>query len=272
MWSCPRARRSVPDIVGRAVPGPRGGHATTETDHRQPRQPTAEVPETKGSNASASNQRARESIDTVGVRSSILRSPTLSPPDSGGFSHFRTVIGPRWGHAGVGWRWIGQVRVWPRMGHQNFSGSFEGWFVAPTRDPPEESRRRLGATDVGHGEQRQVVAGDRTAGAPSRVRAQTERVRTRPTRSAEPRSGDNHAAARRNLIKPRRPATVPERRLCRPLGCAGLAAHRLEAQASRDRRGRHNPRARHARCGCSTRSSRAGSGGTDRRAGEADRA
>jgi hypothetical protein len=103
--------------------GPRGGHAATETDHRQPRQPTPEVPETNGSNVSGTNQLVLESIDTVGVRSSILRSPTLNPPESGGFSHIRAVVGPRWGHASVGWRWIGPVRARPRMGRQDFSSS-----------------------------------------------------------------------------------------------------------------------------------------------------
>jgi hypothetical protein len=127
MWSCPRARRSVRDLVGQSVPGPRGGHAATETDRRQPCQPTSEVPETNGSNVSGTNQLVLESIDTVGVRSSILRSPTPNPPDSGGFSHFQTTVGPRWGRASVGWRWIGPVRVWPRVGRQNFSGSLSGW-------------------------------------------------------------------------------------------------------------------------------------------------
>jgi hypothetical protein len=89
------------------------------------------VPEINGANVSGSNQLVLESIDTVGVRSSILRSPTLNPPESGGFSHVQTIVGPRWGHASVGWRWIGPVRVWPRMGQQNFSGSLEG--VGPAR-------------------------------------------------------------------------------------------------------------------------------------------
>ena len=46
----------------------------------------------------------------------------------------------------------------------------------------------------------------------------------------------------------------------------------MKRRASRDRRGRHNPRAWHARCGCSTRSSRTVLGGADRRVDEADRA
>src|SRR6266536_1297136 len=69
----------------RHSPGPRGGHAATETDRRQPRQPTSEEPETQGSNVSGTHQLVLESSDTVAARSSILRSPTLNPPESGGF-------------------------------------------------------------------------------------------------------------------------------------------------------------------------------------------
>src|SRR6266536_5530751 len=145
----PRAGEQARDL--RHSPGPRGGHAATETDRRQPRQPTPEVPETNGSNAGASNRRARESIDTVGVRSSILRSPTLNPPESGGFSHVQAVVGPRWGRMSVGWRWIGPVRVWPRMGQQNFSGSLEGGRSGAPALEPLGDWRRWGATGVGHG-------------------------------------------------------------------------------------------------------------------------
>ena len=66
-------------------PGPPGGHAATETDRRQPRQPTSEVPETNGSNVSGTNQLVLESIDTVGVTGSIPVSPTMKAPESGAF-------------------------------------------------------------------------------------------------------------------------------------------------------------------------------------------
>jgi hypothetical protein len=83
----------------RRSPGPPGGHAATETDHRQPRQPTSEVPETNGSNLSGTNQLVLESIDTVGVRSSILRSPTPEPPRIWGVQSFPdhrgAAVGPR---------------------------------------------------------------------------------------------------------------------------------------------------------------------------------
>ncbi len=69
----------------RHSPGPRGGHAATETDRRQPRQPTSEVPETNGSNVSGTNQLVLESIDTVGVTGSIPVSPTTKTPESGAF-------------------------------------------------------------------------------------------------------------------------------------------------------------------------------------------
>jgi hypothetical protein len=72
-------------------PGPRGGHAATETDHRQPRQATPEVPETNGSNVSGTNQLVLESIDTVGVTGSIPVSPTTKAPDSGASSFLQTV-------------------------------------------------------------------------------------------------------------------------------------------------------------------------------------
>ena len=80
--------------LGLLPSGPPRGHAATEKNHRQPRQPTWEVPQFNGSNVSQRNQRSRESIDTVGVRSSILRSPTLNPPDSGGFRVGDTGIEP----------------------------------------------------------------------------------------------------------------------------------------------------------------------------------
>jgi len=69
----------------RQSPGPRGGHAATETDRRQPCQPTSEVPETNGSNVSGTNQLVLESIDTVGVTGSIPVSPTMKAPESGAF-------------------------------------------------------------------------------------------------------------------------------------------------------------------------------------------
>src|SRR6266536_578430 len=90
-------------------------------------------------------------LDTVGVRSSILRSPTLNPPESGGFSHVQAVVGPRWGRMSVGWRWIGPVRVWPRMGQQNFSVSLEGGRSGAPALEPLGDWRRWGATGVGHG-------------------------------------------------------------------------------------------------------------------------
>src|SRR6266516_5438355 len=153
----PRAGEQARDL--RRSPGPRGGHAATETDRRQPRQPTSEVPETNGSNVSGTNQLVLESIDTVGVRSSILRSPTLNPPDSGGFSHFRTTVGPCWGHASVGWRWIGPGRAWPRDGPPGFLRLTRP--VGRTRRHASHGGLSLwyGAAGVGHGEQRQVVAG-----------------------------------------------------------------------------------------------------------------
>ncbi len=196
----PRGGEQARDL--RHSPGPRGGHAATETDRRQPCQPTSEVPETNGSNVSGTNQLVLESIDTVGVRSSILRSPTLNPPDSGGFSHVQTTVGPCWGHASVGWRWIGPVRAWPRMGRQNFSGSLDG-AVARRR----AIRRENGAAGwvqpgVGHGEQRQVVAGDRPACAPSRTRA-LNRVRARRTAFSGGRGpGRPASVACPNSIKP----------------------------------------------------------------------
>jgi hypothetical protein len=88
--------------LGLLPSGPPRGHAATETDHRQPRQPTRKAPETNGSNASQRNQRSRESIDTVGVRSSILRSPTPGGPGFQGLQSFQTearaALGPheRW--------------------------------------------------------------------------------------------------------------------------------------------------------------------------------
>jgi hypothetical protein len=175
----PRGGEQARDL--RRSPGPRGGHAATETDRRQPRQPTSEAPETNGSNLSGNNQLVLESIDTVGVTGSILRSPTLNPPDSGGFSHFQTTVGPRWGHATVGWRWIGRVRAWHSMGRQNFSGSLDG-AGARRRAIPGDWRRWLGAAGVDHGEQRRVVAADWTAGARSGTRALTGRVMARRTR------------------------------------------------------------------------------------------
>jgi hypothetical protein len=83
-------RREARDL--RRSPGPRGGHAATETDRRQLRQPTSEVPETNGSNVSGTNQLVLESIDTVGVTGSIPVSPTTKAPDSGASSFSRQPI------------------------------------------------------------------------------------------------------------------------------------------------------------------------------------
>jgi hypothetical protein len=59
------------DLVGQSVPG----HTATETDHRQPRQPTSEIPETKESNVRTTNQLVLESIDTE-ERSTLIERQT----------------------------------------------------------------------------------------------------------------------------------------------------------------------------------------------------
>src|SRR6266496_4857543 len=93
----PRAGEQARDL--RRSRGPRGGHAATETDRRQPRQPTSEVPETNGSNVSGTNQLVLESIDTVGVRSSIPAIAHPEPPRIWGVQSFprrrRAALGPR---------------------------------------------------------------------------------------------------------------------------------------------------------------------------------
>jgi hypothetical protein len=96
--------------------GPHGGHAATETDHRQLGQPTSEVPETNGSNVSGTNQLVLESIDTVGVTGSIPVSPTNGGPVFRGLQAFP---GQSWAALGPLERWLcwlRTVRLWPRCG------------------------------------------------------------------------------------------------------------------------------------------------------------
>jgi hypothetical protein len=208
----PLSRRARPGVASRRreardlrrSPGPGGGHAATETDRRQPRQPTSEVPETNGSNGSGSNQLVLESIDTVGGRSSILRSPTLNPQILGGFSRFQTTVGPRCGHASVGWRWIGPVRAWPRTGRHNFSGSLDGAGARRRAIRPGNGAAGWVQPGVDHGEQRRVVAADRYG----RRAVGHASTNGRSYGSPHPRSGeaavhvDRASVACQNSIKP----------------------------------------------------------------------
>ncbi len=177
----PRGGERARDL--RHSPGPRGGHAATETDRRQPRQPTSEVPETNGSNVSGTNQLVLESIDTVGVRSSIPAIAHPEPPRIWGVQSFprrrRAALGPRE-------RWLALDRSSSGVAPVGPSR-----FLRLTRLGSRVRCRasRRGNSSAGSAQPALVmVSGEllrrtgRSARA-ERMRALTERARARPARS-----------------------------------------------------------------------------------------